>query len=144
MTLHELTARVAYRLYVLRGRSPGRQWEDWLSAEAIVSWCLAYAGVGGPDPRQTEAACAARPSAASPEESTGESPEEQALAALRAAVAARGRREVSRRLGYKSTSTVGRCLRGQRRIDPELAARILAALGARSEGGSEEGQRQAA
>lgn len=33
---YDEVARVAYSLYEQRGRSDGRDWEDWLQAEAIV------------------------------------------------------------------------------------------------------------
>jgi hypothetical protein len=115
MSEHELTAQVAYEIYVQRGRVPGRHLEDWLAAERIVATCLAFAQ--------------ALAEAVEPE-AQGEptSVRERALTLLREAVEARGRKTVAGELGYKSASTVGRYVRGDRPIGEALAARIVEAL----------------
>ena len=142
MSRHELTSRIAYELYLQRGRAPGRQVEDWGLAESIVELCLAFAAAlleaasesastgeaASSDADSTGAAApseaAVAPLRAVPALSTAE----RALALLEAATAELGRAEVADALGYKSTSSVGRYLRGERAIGDKLAEKIFAAL----------------
>jgi hypothetical protein len=113
MSQHQLTKRIAYEIFVQRGWEGGRHAEDWRAAEAIVSMCLLFA---------VEMARA----------QDGEQPQaslhERALALLQAAVAESGRAPVATALGYKSVSSVGRYLRGDRPIGAKLAERIMETL----------------
>ncbi len=117
MSQHQLTARIAYEIFVQRGGAHGRHAEDWRVAEAIVSMCLAFA---------TELARSAQ--TGSEEERPQASLHERALALLQAAVAESGRASVATQLGYKSPSTVGRYVRGDRAIGEKLAKKIVAKL----------------
>lgn len=129
MSRHELTARIAYEIYVQRGFAPGRHREDWAAAEAIVELCLAFATELL---QATDEAGAATEAPSEPGAGASPAPtislEERALALLTEAAAELGRAAVARKLGYKSASTVGRYVRGDRPIGAKLAARILGQL----------------
>jgi hypothetical protein len=131
MSRHQLTAQIAYELYVQRGRVHGRQGEDWRAAEAIVAMCLAFATALAEATDQTkpssESATLEFPGS-SPAESPAPSLHERALALLQAAVAETSRSSVAAQLGYKSASTVGRYVRGDRPIGDTLAKRIVSKL----------------
>jgi hypothetical protein len=118
MSQHQLTAQIAYEIFVQRGRVRGRQAEDWRAAETIVALCLAFA---------VELARAAAPEVQIQPRDPGPL-HERALALLQTAVAESGRASVASSLGYKSPSSVGRYLRGDRAIGEKLAKRIVAAL----------------
>ena len=128
MSKHELTAQIAHEIYVQRGHAPGRHREDWLAAESIVALCLVFAQalVEAEEARRETAPPRSTESLKSltPEPSL----EERALALLTAAASQFGRAGVAKKLGYKSTSSVGPYLRGQRTIGAKLAERIVANL----------------
>lgn len=148
MSKHELTARIAYEIYVQRGRAPGRSREDWAAAEAIVELCLSFAEAllasqapdsgspAGGEPALEESAQEPEPEAIAaqgPSEGAEVTPlpdpRQRALELLCAAAEELGRKELAKTLGYKSTSSVGPYLRGQRPIGAALTERILAKLG---------------
>lgn len=133
MSKHELTARIAYEIYLQRGRAPGRSREDWAAAEAIVALCLAFATALLESQGAQESAPAEVDSTAKGAEVTPipaqKSPQEQAFELLCAAAEELGRKELAKTLGYKSTSSVGPYLRGKRPIGAKLSERILAKLG---------------
>lgn len=134
MLVSELTARVAFTLYLHRGRQPGRAHDDWVTAESIVDLCLATAQATSSPPAPLESAPEAAPETA-PEPAPEAAPEaasepidatrSQAKDLLHTAADKIGRKQVAARLGYKSASTVGRYLRGDREINDDLATRIL-------------------
>lgn len=117
MSQHQLTARIAYEIFVQRGGVHGRHAEDWRAADAIVAMCLAFA---------TELARVTQ--VGSDDQEPEASLHERALALLQAAVADSGRASVATSLGYKSPSTIGRYVRGDRTIGDNLAKRIVAKL----------------
>lgn len=130
MSKHELTARIAYEIYLQRDGAPGRSREDWIAAEAVVALCLAFAAA-----LSTEASSETAPDARDPNPlakvqpiAPTLTPEERAFALLSTAVEELGRAEVAKALGYKSTSSVGPYVRGKRAIGAKLAERILANL----------------
>jgi hypothetical protein len=121
MTQHDLTAQIAYLFFVERGCVHGRHREDWAAAEAVVELCLAFFAAAAP-PATLEEAGPAEVAFDAP----APDPRVRALEVLHAAVADLGRKAVAKQLGYKSTSSVGRYVRGDRPLGEVLAARILA------------------
>lgn len=120
MTHPDLTARIAYHLWESRGKTHGRHVEDWCLAEHIVTACLEVAaGRRKRAPRRTPRtrATAARGSV-----------QARALDLLERSIGNLGRARVAADLGYSSTSSVGRLLRGDRPLSEDLAQRILTAL----------------
>ena len=141
MSKHELTTRIAYEIYLQRGRAPGRSREDWAAAEAVVTLCLAFAAAlleSGPqatDEGQTQGQPSDPESTSDPADLASAAPvppvfsaQERAFALLCTAAKELGRAELAKTLGYKSTSSVGPYLRGKRPIGAKLAERILANL----------------
>jgi len=133
MSKHELTAQIAYEIYLQRGRAPGRSREDWAAAEAVVALCLAFAAAllesdpPAAEPKAPEALEASAIEAEAPI-APAFSAQERAFALLCTAAQELGRAELAKTLGYKSTSSVGPYLRGKRPIGAKLAERILANL----------------
>ena len=135
MSRHELVARIAYMIYVQRGFAPWRHVEDWLAAEAIVTLCeeiLAATAVTHDDPQPATAVThdAPQPAGTVTQAPTPVDRETLAMELLEAAVADRGRKTVAGELGYKSPSTVGKVLRGDRPPHEALIGKILEAFGA--------------
>tara|TARA_R110002072_G_scaffold136017_2_gene277834 strand:- start:539 stop:991 length:453 start_codon:yes stop_codon:yes gene_type:complete len=139
MSKHELTTRIAYEIYLQRGRAPGRSREDWAAAEAVVALCLAFAAAlleaEPPQPAAEPQPVAESAEGAALPDLTPVSPvapvfsaQERAFALLCTAAKELGRAELAKTLGYKSTSSVGPYLRGKRPIGAKLAERILANL----------------
>jgi DUF2934 family protein len=128
MSKHELTARVAYEIYLQRGRAPGRSREDWAAAEAVVELCLAFAATLLEERDERESAQVGSAEGQLTPIPSPPSAQERAFALLTAAAEELGRKELAKTLGYKSTSSVGPYLRGQRPIGVKLSERILAAL----------------
>ncbi|MCA8925796.1 MAG: helix-turn-helix transcriptional regulator [Planctomycetes bacterium] len=127
MQRHALTRHVAYGLYRHRGPAAGTAFGDWTAAERLLD--LVAEALGSAEP-QVEAEPEAPPAAPEPAPvKVHTDPAETALELLEAFVAEANRAEAAKRLGYKSTSTVGRILRGERALSPELVAKIQAAFG---------------
>jgi hypothetical protein len=127
MSRHDLTAHIAYTIYQQRGYAHGRHAEDWFAAEMIVGMCeavfsaLSTGATPAPDtaPNETEA----------PREYPTLAKNDWAMQLLHEAVAEQGRKAVAGQLGYKSTSTVGKYLRGDRALGQALVEKIVAAFG---------------
>jgi hypothetical protein len=125
MSQHDVTARIAYSLFEHRGYAHGRHQDDWFLAERIIEVfggpVAAPAPTPAKKPRKTSVTAKARALATSADEA-------RALERLADAVARDGRAAVAAQLGYGSSSSVGRLLRGDRALTAEQAARILDGL----------------
>ncbi len=131
MARTELTRQIAYRLYELRRGAPGSPLGDWLLAEELVALCerffAALEAVEEPA-AETAPPPVARPPASRTRRRKPTLTAETALQLLVDTCAALGRREVATKLGYRSASSVGKILRGKRRLNPALVDRIARSL----------------
>ena len=118
MDRQHLTRQVAYWLYLHRGRAAGDPVSDWVAAERIVELVIAALGAATPEPETGEATVDLDPAGV-------------ALELLQNFVAEATRAEAAKRLGYKSASTVGRILCGQRQMSDDLIEKIQAAFAPR-------------
>ena len=141
MSIHALTARIAFLLFEHRGRAPGHHLQDWFAAESIVHMCLAVFEAQRPEgaapaqavPAASVPAARKRAREGSARKTGRARPadartERDVLALLEAAVAEQGRAGVAAALGYASTRTIAKVLRGDRVVSRDLAQRVLEAF----------------